>query len=396
MSPAPSLLPSDFEEERLFLDIGYKGRISTKWQASLNVTYNNMLGASFRTAPGIVMISSARDVLVEATNYLNFSPRLNMVIGGSIYFQSSESELENLFFSVPPTAQTWWNTYFQVNYQASKKLKLIAGGQFNQPQGLDVDFVPRFGAIVDITGELGIKFLYGHAFRAAFAAETQVNIPGGGVGNPDLVPEKIKTTDVQLFYKTKKVQLSAAYFNSKQKNLITFVPSPDPAHTVEYRNLGEIVSHGFEMEAKLVPMDNLLILASFCYQENKNQDNVEDVLLVPNTLVKLGISYTGKRGVSIGLFNLFSSKPGDVSNVNPNAFPPLNRGLESVNNLTAKVSLDINKMFNLSKSFSLSLYLYGRNLLNEKIEFPDILFRLVDSVPGRGGRAIYGGMRIEF
>ncbi len=394
VSPAPSAVPSDNHSKYLFLDLGYEYQITSVWKTTTNITYNKF-ETDMRTAPGSLIHPEASDVVLEHTNHIKSSENLNLLFGGSAYIQSGKIKLENGFSAVPSYNQTWWNAYFQADYRPVKHIKLIAGGQFNKPHNVEFDFVPRLGAIIDVDKNSGIKILYGQAFRSSFAIESNMEIPGGAKGYKDLVPEKVETIDTQFYYNTERAQFSATYFHSKQDKLITYVPSTDPNHTIEAINKGEMTLQGIEFETKYSPASNFFFTAAVTWQESEDEDEVKDPMLVPNILVKTGISYIPKSGLSVGVFNSYSSKPDKVSDMNP-AVANLNPVPKSVNYLTANIRLNISRYFRLKSEHQYTFNFYGQNLLDEQVDYPGILFKRINSVPGRGGRALYGQLSVKF
>ncbi len=64
-----------------------------------------------------------------------------------------------------------------------------------------------------------MKLLYSQAFRSASAFELE-SAGVALVGDRNLQPEQIETTDAQIFYHTKEYEISLTVFRSRESNLI--------------------------------------------------------------------------------------------------------------------------------------------------------------------------------
>lgn len=386
----------DYTGKRLFLDIGYQLSFSKKWTADFNLTYNRMEDV-FTNTQGKITGPKSDDILVEMTHYIKPNERFNLLVGGSVNFQSGYFKTISggtITFPIESYDQTWWNFYVQADYRPSKYLKLIAGGQLNKPNNVDADFVPRVGVVVNATPKWGFKLLYGQAFRSAFSGETRFVNPPVLLGDASLTPEKVETIDAQVFFNGKSTQLSATYFHSKEKNLITRKPSPVPGYRLIYTNAGTLTLQGIELEMKSSPGKNLFLMGSVVYMTNKNDKGLKDATFVPNFLAKAGIAYSYKNLYSVSLFNTFSGKPNRVTVINPNA-SILNPEINSFNNLTANLRINLARLFKFSTSKAIMLSIYGVNLLDEEPYQPEIIFKRINSVPSRAGRAFYATLSVE-
>ena len=205
---------------KTMLDVGYDFDLSS-WNIGLNATYNG-----FENKSGAVDHNRYDDYLVEIAAQRDVSENIHVLLG-SVY--------EWHFGSIKPNGnrvnQQWFTMYGQAQYQATDWLKLIGGVQMNNPESVDVDFSPRAGAIVDFTPRIGMKLLYGEAFRSPYGAETSINIPGIIVGNPQMKPEKIQTSEAQLFYQDNGLYLASTYYHSIQTDALGNGPNENGDET---------------------------------------------------------------------------------------------------------------------------------------------------------------------
>jgi len=367
---------------RVSTDIGYEIKYSEKVTTKVNATLNS---SNLKLTGPAVASGNSDDIIVEVSNFIRPTEKWNVVFGGSGYKQIGE-----FVSSVPKYNKAWYNGYVQADYRPVAPLKLIGGFQVNKIQGVDVNVVPRIGAIYNFTKSLGTKVLYGQAFRAAYAIETDIK-SGVISGNRNLNPEILKNLDVQVFYNLTKFELAATYFNSRKEDNITRVNGT-------FINAGRNEAHGVELEGKYVPNIHFYVNGSYAYQTNRlvadNGAITNEASLMPNHVAKIGVGYQSSQGISLGLYNMYVSK--FHSFAGQDALPGHNGETNAYNTLSANVSLNIPKMFALDMKDEIILSVYGTNLLDEKINIPDIATRQVYSMPGRPGRAIYASVTVKF
>lgn len=397
---------------RWMIDLGYEKSLSEKWKTSVNLT-NNIMDQDKRypEIPNLYDFGGSRDYLLEVTNYVTPTENLNIVIGGLVNYQTgvfNTYQMNNgVNVALDPTPHSnpskimdydelWWSFYAQGSYNVTSNFKLIGGVQGNKVTNLDLDIVPRGGAIYHFNDNLGIKVLYGKAFRSPSQYERNVqNIPQI-TKNPDLKPEKISTIESQLFFNRKTYEVSLTYYNSKQYNVIRqgivmmeiFGGSIFPVS--QYVNAGELHSSGFELEGKIFVNAKLSLNGSATYQHTEDAETGKDVFGMPRFMGKLGVNYSPLSGLSVGLFNSYF---GNGENIDQPTTTQINPAASAHNYLSANIQYDLGKLFNSSKSLVFSVY--ATNILDEKIYYPEYTVRSVNTFPGRSGRAVYGSLTFK-
>lgn len=361
---------------RLFLDLGYTVNLSSAWALNINLTHNladsKLNDENANIAPNYHYGS---DWLGEINLSGSLGKQMNLTVGTVL---DSRHKFKVPEFS--PVKQTYhfynWSAYAQVDYRPVEPLKIIAGFQFNKPDGGDSDIVPRFGVIYGFKNGFGVKVLYGQAFRSPSPIELLIDRPVLH-GNPDLEPEKIATLDLQLFYTGKKLECALTYFNSSYKNLIKRIPYSGGGQVFSNEGTMKVEGLEFEMKANVTP--RFFVTGSAAYQNNK-----DGVTASPDTIIKLGAAYTSPMGLEIGLFNSYFGKP------MKNNGQVLNPEAEAVNLL----SLNIGYTF--KTKFPLRLSVYAQNLLDEDYYFPEFARKWVNTLPMASGRVIYAALSVGF
>ena len=367
--------------ERQFIDVGYTHDWNGRWNSSVNATYNGVT-LDFPFAQGAKSNEfDSRGYLLEATTHGKIGDNANIVFG-TVFDQ-----LQGKLGSNAQGYSTWRsNTYLQADYQATDWLKLIGGLEQNKPEGLDLDISFRAGAIINFDKNWGSKVLYGQAFRTAFGADSFINVPSL-IGNSALGPETITTLDLQLFYNAPKYSAAVTYYNSSIEDVHVRVGGP-PA---TFANGGNVDTQGIELEGKARITKKLSLIGSATYHVSEDGAGEDDVQFSPNLMIKTGLSYDSEDGYSTSIFN---SHFGDASSISGAA--QVNPPADSYNLLTANVILDIPKLFKQSNMPPTTFSLYGDNLLDENVFFPNFNRTAINSLPHHSGRAVYGTVTVKF
>ena len=381
----------EHRQQREFVDFGYKQPLGSGWNADVHITYN---GFENLATDGSVVAdkNNFHDILYEASISGPIFDNGNLIAGFTYDHRSGVLEVgENRF------DEALEGYYLQADYKPLHWLKLIGGVQFNRPENLEVAKIsPRAGAIVNFTPKIGAKLLYGEAFRAPTGAETRLDIPGI-VGDPNLTSETVATTEMQLFYNADHYSSALTVYRSLVKNTIDTGPNPNAPPAITYLNKGKLEYSGIEFEGKAFIMDDFEVQGSITYQKGKDTiADITDVSTAPHLMVKVGGSYKSDDGYTISVFNQYVA---DTVKYNAAIAPSqkLNPAVGKTNMLTANVSVDINKAFNLPSSVPETTFtLYGDNLLDEDINLSGLPSLGLNTIPSYGGRAIYGRFSVKF
>jgi len=382
----PPLWPAGHHHSRhLMLDLGYGYRTSGSWKLDNHLTFNHF-DFSFEDTPPATRSRKSRDLLLEST--LNGEVLENLhVLTGVTY--------EAISGTVAPTtdySSSRYSLFAQTDYLPVLSLKLTAGFQWNKVAQTEGDFSPRLGVVKNFTPNWGSKLLYSEAFRSAVATERFLPGTEAVVGNPSLKPETIRTAEVQLFYTNETSFAALSYFHSEIRDVIDRVPMGGGKFT--FANVGRVNSHGVELEGKRNFNHTWSLIGSTTYQESQNEDGY-DASLSPDWMAKLGIAYDSRQGISIGLFDSYFGKPKPVRDVNP-AVSEVNPEPEAYHLLTANLSANLRALLGYTVFREMSFSIYGTNLLDEDVYYPEINRREINSIPIYSGRAVYATLNAKF
>ncbi len=376
-SNQPSFSVSEEKLRRDFADLQYQRDLNQSWKTTLNATYNG-----FHFTDNVGLDSAFSDLFLESSVEGTVWKNIN-IVSGFIYQRLNGSLINGTI----PYTNDRFNFYTQADYEPWDFLKLIGGFQVSKPEGIDANITPRFGAIVHSENQVGLKLLYGESFRSPFAAEQALNRPNIK-GNPNLNPEMAKTFNAQLFYNTPKIYTALTYYTSQLNDIVQL--APEGGGIFRFQNVSDFDFEGVEFEWKAFTFPGWEFTGSASYQVNEDQTGVPDVGVIPNTMVKTGLSYQSPKGYSLGLFNSYF---GDAAKLDA---PQLNPNADSYNWVSLKGMLDIPKFLERPDIPNITLNLFVDNLLDEDVFAPEFVFRRVNTGPLRRGIGVFGSATLKF
>ncbi|MBN2348713.1 MAG: TonB-dependent receptor [Bacteroidales bacterium] len=371
--------------KKYFGDIGYDFKISKIWDMSLHGTYTKSL---FENSTWPFSNRDSYEAMGEWTNYINPTDKLRIIFGGLYNY------VEGLEKSVSPTSidtltdasRYSLGFYTQLDYRIIKQLKLIGGIQVNKVKDIDVNFVPRLGAIWNPMDAVSVKALYSEAFRAPSINELNIDFPSIQ-GNSDLKPENVKTFDLGVNYQKNQIHLGVNYFNSVFTNIIIQNRTLVPGVGI-YDNIGEVKMQGVEFEGKYFINKKIYANGSLTYFTSKDSSDNKNVTPIANLAIKAGISYSSD-GVTLSLFDNYQGSLDEKYETQFNESPGAYNSL----NLFAKI--DLNQVLKLKLGKELALTVQANNLLNKEVWLPNWGLAPGTSIPFNRGRTIYFGLNFS-
>jgi outer membrane receptor for ferrienterochelin and colicins len=375
-------LPSSvMKKNREYLDIGYLYDIMSGWDASFNYTVN--LGEF----DWQISEAGGRNHYKDRYEMAEIIVRGNIANDLNLLFGANTSTYQTAFRTgFPSSNMNSKSAYSQVDYMLSPKQKIIAGIQLNKPENTPNDISKRAGFIQGFGDSWWLKLLYSEAYRSPNLQEAKINAPTL-LGNTSLNPEKVATYDAQLIYQTSKHYFSVALYDSMLENLIVrvAVPNSSPARST-FENEGTLHFQGIEIEGRMEVAEEFTVLGNFSFQVNKTNSGIKDSTFAPNIMAKIGGAYGGIYGMNIALFNSYIGTSTDLTETN--GAVERNQKAAAYNLLTANISVDTAKMWEIGKSGHSSLSLYLDNILDEDVYTPNLNYTNgSNTVPHHWGRS---------
>jgi len=372
---------------RTHLDIGYHYEFADNWQLVTHLTHNEH-EVAFDISNTRATQTDSQDTIFEAT-LTGKRDSLELISG--ITYEEISGTLGNDSTNPTPFKTDTRAFYTQLGWFIDASNKLVAGFQINNPQNQSSATSPRFAFIHHFDASWTLKALYGEAYRSPFGTDLFLNSPSLQ-GNPDLKPETIKTIDLQLIRQTADSFSAMTVYRSRHKDLhqrvlINNIPT--------FTNQGQVDYYGVELEYRRALNPSLEIIGNASFQQNENEHGLEQVTYNPETMFKLGVSYSNSRGFNFGVYeNYFSAatNPFDLD-LAPTAINPDAKAYHLV---TVNAEFDLTTLWQLNSEFKPRLSLYIDNLLDEKIYFPSINRTNVNTLPHHNGRGAYLTLSVDF
>lgn len=411
------------DNTRILSDLGYTKELTKKLSLNANLTYNHLAYKNF--GPGSqddYLRRQSNDLLFEISANIKPVSNLNVVVGGLTNYQTGNAYQVDLtskgqsvnvitthnpdpWVSVPEYSVLWYSAYAQADYTPLKFLKLIAGGQINKITDIKMDFVPRLGAILSYNEHLGLKLLYGQAFRASTAFERSSYSPGSVYGNPLLTPEKITTYEAQVYYTNARVSAAFTVFSSYDDNIISRQNVKDTLlingaripFSQKYINTGSQTSNGVELEAKANVVKWLSLYGSATYMTTFDDAARHDYDGLPNLMTKLGFIVNYREKLTLGVYGSYYGSGGNYyvySNTGVQRTSVVNPAADPYTDISANINANLKNIFKADMRDVILQY-YVTNLLNAEIYYPETVRRNINSLPGRAGRAFNFGVLIK-
>ncbi len=224
---------------------------------------------------------------VQESKNFALGPNGEVLLPGSPIVDVSDTP----FVFLPERARESYYFYGQDIWQISNDWEMTTGVRYDKYNDFGSTANPRLALVWSTSLKLTTKFLYGKAFRApSFANLYNINNPAA-LGNPDLNPEKIETTEIAFDYRpSSSFNAALSLFHYEWKDIIRFQRDPGEIATVA-QNTGKNSGEGFELEFNWKASSQLDLQGNFSYQDSKNDETDLVVDMVPRWQSHLLINY---------------------------------------------------------------------------------------------------------
>lgn len=194
-----------------------------------------------------------------------------------------------------PTSTT--AVFSQDEFQVSPVLTLVGGLRWDGNSRREDALSPRVAVIVMPTGATTIKALYGEAFRAPSASETDLST-AYYVSNPALKPERIRTLELTLEHRFgAPLMASGSLYSYRMHRLIDQDLLPDGS--VRYENLTKADGSGVELEFDYRPDGPVSGHASWAFQRADQRPLGERLTNSPAQIATLSITMRHRRSLQL-------------------------------------------------------------------------------------------------
>ncbi|MFT5660148.1 MAG: outer membrane cobalamin receptor [Sulfurimonas sp.] len=178
--------------------------------------------------------------------------------------------------------------FSELLYDVNDDFRVNVGVRYDYYSDFGSTINPRIGSTYSINKTNTLKLMYGEAFRAPTFAELYNKNNPAFVGNQNLKPETIKTTEITIINNDiDNTQLSFTLFKSDIDDLILV----DASSGNKYMNIGKIITKGGKIELKYELSRGSYVLANYSYQDAQNKTTNEDMPDVSKHLGYAALNY---------------------------------------------------------------------------------------------------------
>ncbi|MDH4099304.1 MAG: TonB-dependent receptor [Nitrospirota bacterium] len=275
--------------------------------------------------------------------------------------------------------------YLQDSWNITSKLNLIAGVRRDEYSDFGNTTNPRVGLVWQVLKNTHVKLLAGKAFRAPSGEELYNEHNPSAIGNQDLKPERITTTELAIETKVGEATIKASYFKNYISNTIERLPIGGGSY--QHMNSSRRRIAGLELEGKYHFNKTDNAYANFTWLELKRLGSGEDVADVPKWRSNIGGNVAFARYFNFNTNIYFSGE-------RPRTVRDTRKDLPSYAVIDAALTF---------KNFwkGLEIQLLAKNLLDKRYDDPAAWSTQTNSVsvPGdypREGREIFLEARYTF
>ncbi len=265
--------------------------------------------------------------------------------------------------------------YGQYQHQLFDNTHLTMGLRHDDFSQIGAQLSPRIALVHELNTHHSIKLLYGEAFRAP--AEGELNLLNNPVviGNPDLVPETVQSSELIWLGQWPRSGISLGYFESRFKDAIVQVGS---GNVLVFDNMDQEPSKGVELEVSHQLTGAWLVGGTYTY-----------FLETP------ALSFRESDRLASFMVNYQQAN----WNGNLAANYQSNKDMAARDSNGERITLDgywqlFGKVRYYLKS-DLQIFIQGKNLLNKGYLTPPASTTLMQGIPNRG-REILTGLTFEF
>ncbi|MBF0227758.1 MAG: TonB-dependent receptor [Desulfobacterales bacterium] len=264
--------------------------------------------------------------------------------------------------------------YFQNQYKFKELMKITLGVRHDNYSDFGGTTNPRGAVILSPGFKAKFKLMYGQAFRAPSMRQISA---GGGLGNPDLDPETVKTFEAAWVQEISTFRTTLTYFNNKFKDKINSILVSGKR---KFMNTTDLTTEGIEFEFFAQIIEGLTLRSAYTYL-TKAEEN-------PRCVAEQTFSTVGNYQYKNLNFNLNTYYHGKIEQA------------VLVNKQTSIIELDDYWVLNSAIRYNLNeqttLVAMAKNLLDEEIfNSTKMAATLIEGLPARG-RTFSFGIEVTF
>ena len=204
----------------------------------------------------------------EQVNYNNSSGRPYRADASLVDVSGTEGA------SLTPKTRQNWHAFAQDVYAFAPDWEFTAGLRYDYYSDFSSTLNPRLALVWQPFSSLTTKLLYGQAFRSPSFSELYSRNNPETLGNPQLEPESIHTTELGAdYYLNDRMNFSLNLYRYRWRNAIQFKSKNDGTGMAQAQNVGTQTGQGFELEGRWQVSNTLKLTANYSQQHSKDAED---------------------------------------------------------------------------------------------------------------------------
>ncbi len=306
--------------------------------------------------------------------------------------------------------------YLQANFSILERLGLVGGVRFNYNKDFGQFLAPRFGLVLKLIEGLGLKLLYGRAYRSPSFFEKYVNTSGvlyggnisytdpqGAVVAEKLNPEMVDTVDLGLDWVIKRTSFRVNYFYLSTDKMIDRSRTVDKdsvidgskiaSTTPQYGNIAGYWLHGVELDFHGSPITGMKYFFNLSYKMGREKESERRLHYFAPLLANIGVTYQWLKWVPWLRTSL------QLQYVSGRSGPKLEKDATGKYVESGEMSLSPYAILSLNVTAEIYKHLefsvIGHNLLFQDFAYPEFIRKRVDEVPGGPPASVFGMLTLK-
>jgi outer membrane cobalamin receptor len=252
--------------------IGGPARWERMWRVDAHAVYGGFRGHSLR-----IGIGHDDTHLYRADTHKNFilTPTgVPVPTGPVINYNAIQPHIR-------PVRRDSHHVYVQDEWRVAPDWTLTAGVRHDRYSDFGGTINPRLALVWEAAYDVTAKLMHGRAFRAPSFSE-QHTINPVSTGNPELRPERIKTTEFVLAWAPRaELQFQLSLYRLDAADIVRVVANPAPATGATYRNVGRLQGRGGELELRWDAQRRLSVTGHLALQRTTDRTTAADAGYAP-------------------------------------------------------------------------------------------------------------------
>jgi iron complex outermembrane receptor protein len=224
--------------------------------------------------------------VAAAKNYTNGAGNVPVCLNLSC--SVVEATPANGLLFLTPHARRSLYAYLQDEWFLAPDWYLTAGLRHDHYSDFGDTTNPRVALVWDTAYNLTSKLMFGRAFRApSFIEQYNINNPAA-LGNPELEPETISTTELAFAWQARPdLKTGLSLFRYQMQDVIRFIANANGAAGNTAQNAGDQRGSGLELEFSWDALAQLRLSGNYAYQRSIDETSNQDAGLAPHQHIYL-------------------------------------------------------------------------------------------------------------